>query len=92
MADPIKPTVAVGAVNQIVSTEIAKQATPLKAKVPTEFVVLIRHPEKKTLHALLNPKVGPGALAVFESPELASVQASTIPSLHNKEYYIIPVE
>ena len=65
---------------------------PLKKKEISEFIVLIRHPQNKTLHALLTPKKGPGVLAIFESPELASVQIAGVPALQNKEYYIIPVE
>ena len=88
MSDPIK-AVATGAV---LAEANQKQAPAVKPRAPTEFVILVRHPEKRTLHAVLNPKAGVGVIAVFETPELASVQASTIPSLQNKEYYIIPVE
>jgi len=61
-------------------------------KPPTEYVVLIRHPQKKTVHALLNPRAGEGALAIFESPEQAITQTEGLPALRNKEFFIIPIE
>jgi hypothetical protein len=64
----------------------------LKKKDTSEFIVLVRHPQNRTLHALLAPKKGAGVLAVFESPELASVQIAGVNALQNKQYYIIPVE
>lgn len=76
---------------------IAGEEAPVPPPAPkkkdiSEFIVLIRHPQNKTLHALLAPKKGAGVLAVFESPELASVQIAGVNALQNKEYYIIPVE
>ncbi len=63
-----------------------------KPTAPKEFVVLIRNSKTGTLHALLNPKRGDGALAVFETPEQAVSQTEGIPLLRNREYFIIPVE
>lgn len=54
--------------------------------------MLIRNSKTGTLHALLNPKRGDGALAVFETPEQAVSQTEGIPLLRNREYFIIPVE
>jgi hypothetical protein len=64
----------------------------LKKKVISEFIVLVRHPQNQTLHALLAPKKGAGVLAVFESPELASAQIAGVKALQNKQYYLVPVE
>ncbi len=63
-----------------------------KAKPATEFVVLIRNPKNKTLHALLNPRLGPGALASFQTAEQAVLLTADLPSLKNREYFILPIE
>lgn len=67
-------------------------ATPTKPKSPTEFVILMRNPKRGTIHALLNPRAGEGALAVFESPEQAVSQTEGLAVLQNKEFFIVPLE
>jgi hypothetical protein len=79
-------------IDAVLAEANAKQGVQVKPKAPSEFVILVRHPKNRTLHAVYNQKGQPGVIAVFESSELAAVQASTIPACQNREYYIIPVE
>lgn len=65
---------------------------PVKVKAASEFVVLIRNPKTKTLHALLNPRLGPGALASFQTAEQAVLITSDLPDLKNREYFILSIE
>ena len=70
---------------------MAEKTTPTP-KAPAEFVILLRNPKTGTIHALLNPRAGEGALAVFESAEQAISQTETVPLLRNKEFFILTVE
>ncbi len=61
-----------------------------KLSQPLEFIILIRSP-KGTLHALLNPRAGEGALATFEDIEQAIAAQQSNPACLKNLSYIIPV-
>lgn len=61
----------------------------LSSKVPG-FIVIIKAAKGGTLHAVMNPKVGPGVLAVFEDVEQAVNATTGIPACKTNEFFIIP--
>lgn len=56
-----------------------------------EFIILIRSP-RGTVHALMNPKAGPGALAVFHSAEAAADVLMQNPACVNNKSCLMSVE
>lgn len=56
-----------------------------------EFIILIRSP-RGTLHAVMDTKKGPGAIAVFHSGEAAANVLTSTPACLNNPSVIIPVE
>ena len=86
-AAPLTALKSLKQIDAVLEVANAKQPSP-----PSEYIVLIRHPQKKTLHPVMALKEGPGVVAVFENPEIALSQISTVKAAQNNEYYIIPVE
>jgi len=55
------------------------------------FIILIKSP-RGTLHALMNPKAGQGAIAVFHTAEAAAAVLTSNPVCLNNKSCIIQVE
>jgi len=55
------------------------------------YIIIIKSAKAGTLHAVMNPKAGPGVLATFEDLEQAVNAATDIPACKSNEYFLIPV-
>jgi len=55
------------------------------------YIIILKSAKAGTLHAVMNPRVGPGVLATFEDVEQAVNVATEVLACKSNEYFIIPV-
>lgn len=72
-------------------TTVGRDSGPALSSKVLGFIVIIKETKRGTLHAVMNPKAGPGVLAVFEDVEQAVNATTGIPACKTNEFFIIPV-
>lgn len=72
------------------STTVGRKPGPVLSS-KTLFIVIIKSAKGGTLHAVMNPKAGPGVLASFEDMEQAVNVTTHIPACKTNEFFIVPV-
>lgn len=73
----------------VTSTAPAKNSAP-KPTEPEVFIIVIRSP-RGTLHPVLDKNKGPGALATFDTAELAQIQTANLEVCQRNPFFILPV-
>lgn len=72
----------------VTSTVSAKSPKP--PAEPEVFIIVVRSP-RGTLHPVLDKNKGPGALATFDTAELAQIQTSNLEVCQRNPFFILPV-
>lgn len=65
-----------------------------KTQTPTdqeEFIVLVRHPQTRALFPLFKEGKPENGVRTFASPQAAGDAVTSIKSLRNAEYLVLPV-
>lgn len=74
-----------------VFSTVGRESGPALSSKVLGFIIIIKAAKGGTLHAVMNPKAGPGVLATFEDVEQAVNATTGIPACKINEFFIIPV-
>lgn len=71
-------------------TTVGRKPGPIVSS-KTLFIIIIKSAKTGTLHAVMNPKSGPGVLATFEDVEQAVNVTTNMRECKTNEFFILPV-